>query len=1238
MASDIVKPDEVMIVQNDFENLFSSKLKSSPKPSKELKKTLYDIQDFLTEPKFSPNALEILQKRYLNKEEGEKEETAKDLLVRVAWTIAQIEELYGTPFSEILEESKKFYNVMANLEFFPNSPTLRGAGRKIHQLAACFVIPIDDSIEGIFDALKTTALVHKGGGGTGFSFGRLRPSGDKVGSTGGVAGGPISFMRIFDTMAHEVMQGGVRVGANMGILPVWHPDIEEWIVAKADGKSFSNFNLSVAATDDFMKKIAHNDEFELKNPRTKKVVGTLKAGDVFDNIIQNAWKNGDPGIIFIDKMNKDNPTPELGEIESTNPCVVGDTLILTDKGMEKIENVYHRFKLGGTPTTILTDDRVIGYDHISRRPITKIFNLGKKTIIKIIAKSGYELEATTDHKLYTHNGWVALKDIKIGDKVFMQKREGQFNKSSLLPININQSNGRGLKLNLPNEWSKELGQMLGLLIGDGWLREGDKNCRVGLTFSKEDTTILNYAQCILNNWYNRPIKPAKRENGVWHLSYHAKNFVEFFKNLGVKALPAAKKTVPQSIFTAPKEAVVGFLQGLFTADGTVNFRREHSSYVRLTSKSLKLLKEVQIILLNFGIKTRVYDRTRQPRQIFPYTTKNGTKKTYYVSGELYELEISRKSVLKFIKNIGFIKNKHSLKLLKFFKKNFYQDCFEEEIDSKEILGKKEVYDLTEPVTYSFITNGFISLDCGEQPLLPHESCNLGSINLAQMVSAKGGSASGGKGDDVDWEKLKKVTHIATRFMDNVIDANRYFVPKIEEMTKGNRKIGLGVMGFADMLVQLGIAYNSEAGIKLAEKIMKFVQEEGIKESEALAISRGPFPNISKSIFKSKTPRRNATITTIAPTGTLSLLGGCAGGIEPFFAIVINKKSIWRKDGTAELEQIYVNPIFEKVAKKEGFYSPSLMEKISKEASIAEIEEIPEKIRKVFVTAHDITPVWHIKMQAAFQKGTDNAVSKTINFPNSAAVDDIKNAYLLAYKLNCKGLTVYRDGSRDNQVLTVAKDKEKPLKEPPALRSLGEGGEKIMATGAKIVPRERPDIIHGCTYRIKTAYGKLFITINDDENGQPFEIFSQIGKAGGFFAAKTEAICRLISLALRSGVDPNEIVAQIKGIRGPTPTWGEEGKMILSLPDAIAQTLEKHLAKDQAKLDLEFETANQLKLENIDSNIAAKNLSMSNGFSSKPKMSSLADYGDAPACPECGGMLELGEGCLKCNFCGYSKCS
>jgi ribonucleoside-diphosphate reductase alpha chain len=409
---------------------------------------------------------------------------------------------------------------------------------------------------------------------------------------------------------------------------------------------------------------------------------------------------------------------------------------------------------------------------------------------------------------------------------------------------------------------------------------------------------------------------------------------------------------------------------------------------------------------------------------------------------------------------------------------------------------------------------------------------------------------------------------------------------------------------------------------MAEKVMGFIEKRSHEDSRKLAKTRGEFPNFKGSVWdKTGAPEiRNAATTSCNPTGTLSILGTCSSGIEPFFALAYTK-TVMDRDALPE-----VNEHFLKLAEKEGFYSDNLMKEVLEKGSIQEIEDIPAPIKNIFKVAADIDPEWHVRMQAAFQKHTDGAISKTINFPNSASIDDVRDAYLLAYKLGCKGLTVYRDGSRAYQVLTTGKSEKVDDKTGEAAT------QTIVASGVTIVPRERPDIIRGFTYRIKTAYGKLFVTINDDENGQPFEVFSHLGKAGGFFAAKAEAICRLISLALRSGVDPEEVVSQLKGIRGPTPTWMEDGRMILSLPDGIAQILEKHITKEQTKLDLDYKTAEQPKLE-----VAEANVQMSNGYSPETKPKSLADYGEAPACPECGAMLELSEGCLKCPSCGFSKC-
>lgn len=752
--------------------------------------------------KLSENAITVLERRYLLKDDnGKVIEKPIDMFRRVAAAISEAEKKYKLPKEEIINWEKKFLETMLNLEFLPNSPTFTGAGTELGQLSACFVLPIEDSMEGIFDAIKYTALIHKSGGGTGFSFSRLRPKGDPVRSTQGLASGPLSFMTVFNQATETIKQGGTRRGANMGILRVDHPDILAFIGAKKEHDKLNNFNLSVAITDKFMKALEDDGEYNLVDPLTKKKTKSLRAREVWQKIIANAWRNGDPGVIFIDVINKYNPTPHIGEIESTNPC-------------------------------------------------------------------------------------------------------------------------------------------------------------------------------------------------------------------------------------------------------------------------------------------------------------------------------------------------------------------------------------------------------GEQPLLPYESCNLGSINLAKFY----------QDGHIDFERLKEVTRIAVRFLDNVIDVNKYPLEQIRQMTRANRKIGLGVMGWADLLIQLGVPYDSQEALDLAEKVMKVISEEADKTSIDLAKEKGVFPNFEGSIYDTPESEgiRNATRTTIAPTGTLSIVADCSSGIEPIYAVCYTRKSHIGKEGDDWVELVNVNPYFEKIAKEKGFYSKELMKKIAAKGSVQEFTEIPESVKKIFVTAHDITPEWHIKMQAAFQKHVNNAVSKTINFPNSATKQDVAKAYILSYKLGCKGITIYRDGSREVQVLTTGKEKK---------------GEKTPAVS--LTPRERPAAMKGTTYKIKTSYGDLYVVINDDEEGKPFEVFATIGKAGGFFAAKAEAICRLISLALRSGISPQEVIKQIKGIRGPLPSWSEGG-MILSLPDAISQMLEKHISRDQSKLELEYKPSPAADVDN-------------------QLKEDIADFGMAPECPECGNVLEIGEGCLKCRACGFSKC-
>ena len=724
-------------------------------------------------PSFTATAESILKKRYLRKDtNGKIVETPEAMFRRVAGHIARGDQLLGET-ETAGETEKRFFALLSNLWFLPNSPTLMNAGRELGQLAACFVLPVEDSMESIFDAVKHTAVIHKSGGGTGFSFSHLRPANDIVSSTAGVSSGPVSFIDVFDVATEAVKQGGTRRGANMGVLRVDHPDIEAFINAKTTPNRLTNFNLSVALTDNFLQALEKGTDYDLINPRNGQKAASMPARKIFDLMVQSAWAGGEPGIVFIDRINKDSPTPHLGPIDATNPC-------------------------------------------------------------------------------------------------------------------------------------------------------------------------------------------------------------------------------------------------------------------------------------------------------------------------------------------------------------------------------------------------------GEQPLLPYESCTLGSINLFRMVSTKG----------IVYKRLKQTVQDAVHFLDNVIEVNRYPLPQIEKMSRKTRKIGLGVMGFADMLIKLGIPYDSEEAVQQAETVMAFIQEEARRASALLGEKRGNFPAYKGSRFDHPdTPyMRNATVTTIAPTGTLSLIAGTSSGIEPIFAVA-HRRHILNKQTVTE-----VHPLFVDTAKKEGFFSAALIDQISETGTVRDLDDIPERVQKVFRTAHDISPQWHIRLQAAFQKNTDNAVSKTVNFPMDATVEDVAEAFLEAARQNCKGITIYRYGSRRQQVLNL--------------------GNAMEAEAATIAPRPRPQRTYGLTERISTGCGKLYVTINSDEKGV-CEVFAQMGKTGGCASSQIEAAGRLISLALRSGVKVEAIIKQMNGIRCPSPIW-QNGKMVLSCPDAMAQVLQRVTA---AAID-----------ENRYTPTAAG------------------------ACPECGGSLIHQEGCLTCHQCGFSKCN
>lgn len=768
--------------------------------------------------KITENARKVLERRYLAKDEnGKPIETVEEMFERVAKTIAEVDLIYDKN-ADVEAVKKRFYDMMVALDFLPNSPTLMNAGRPLGQLSACFVLPVGDSMEEIFDAVKYAAIIHKSGGGTGFSFSRLRPKGATVRSTGGVASGPVSFMKVFNAATEAVKQGGTRRGANMGILRVDHPDILEFIQCKKDNNEITNFNISVAITEEFMKAVEEDREYDLIDPHTGKVVNRLRAREVFDLIVEMAWRNGEPGIVFLDRINEKNPTPEVGEIESTNPC-------------------------------------------------------------------------------------------------------------------------------------------------------------------------------------------------------------------------------------------------------------------------------------------------------------------------------------------------------------------------------------------------------GEQPLLPYESCNLGSINLENMLKKVEGRYA------IDYDKLRETVYDAVHFLDNVIDANKYPLPQIEEMTKGTRKIGLGVMGFANMLLRLGIPYDSEEAVELGEELMEFIDETSKEASIKLAEQRGTFGFYDKSIYKKMGIKiRNATTTTIAPTGTISIIAGTSSGIEPVFAIAMTRNVM---DNT---ELVEVNPVFKEVAIERGFYSEELMREIARRGSLKDIKGIPEDVKRVFVIAHDIDPEWHVKMQAAFQKHVDNAVSKTVNFRNEATVEDVRRTYLLAYELGCKGVTIYRDGSRESQVLNLGIKEKKEETKPKEEQTKNE----------PLRPRPRPPVTRGITEKVRIGCGNLYITVNYDDQGI-CEVFTNLGRAGGC-PSQSEATSRLISIALRSGIDAKTIVEQLKGIRCHSTlrqmATNKEIK-VLSCPDAIGKVIEK-VMKIRVEEEQQFAP--------IDVPIYENN---HNGDEDDPKEEvalSEADLLDEEKfCPECGSPIEHEGGCVVCKNCGYSKC-
>lgn len=967
-------------------------------------------------------------------------------------------------------------------------------------------------------------------------------------------------------IANGFVSHNTRRGANMAILRVDHPDIMEFIKCKEDTKEITNFNISVALTEKFMEAAQKGEDYDLIDPHTKKAVGKLNAREVFDLIVKMAWTNGEPGIVFIDRMNRDNPTPSLGEIESTNPCFHPDTLISTEFGLIKIKDLYEKYK--DKEFYVLTDDRVLQEKHyingVTPRK-ARVYKTGVKKTVKVSLNNGQTLKVTGDHKILTTKGFKEAKDLNKNDEVLIQSKEGLFSKEDKI--------------------GKDLALFLGWLTLNGWMTSDGAS--IGMTFDGNEEYILKRMKSIGESFKGESIVNRK-ENGTYQMLFNKKDFVEVIKSLGFMPQRPHEKVVVKDIFTGTKDTAAAYLNGIFSSYGTVN---SDEGDIKLTSASLKLLQDVQLLLLNLGIYSNICEIVKENPLAFKYMTMDGEERVYETK-DYYELIICGDNIVRFRESIGDLIQRDKNEKLKEISAGLKKDTdFMVKVKAVEEDKEVEVYDINENVTGSLIANGIVVHNCGEQPLLPYESCNLGSINLVKMLKENGGKY------EIDYEELERTVKIAVHFLDNVIDVNKYPLDEIDKMTKSTRKIGLGIMGFADMLMMLNISYNSEEAVKLAENIMKFINEKSKEESRELAKVRGAFPAFENSIYKDEEPLRNATTTTIAPTGTISIIGGASSGVEPLFAVAF-VRNVMDNDKLVE-----VHPYFEKVMKERGLYSKELMMKVAKEGTIAHIKEIPEDIKKVFVTAHDVTPVWHIRMQAAFQKYTDNAVSKTVNFRNDASEKEVRDVFTLAYKLGCKGVTIYRDGSRSGQVLNVGTDSKK----------IGDISGDDGST-----PRERPQLTKGITEKVRVGCGNLYVTVNYDENGI-CEVFTNVGKAGGC-PSQSEATARLISIGLRSGMDVESIIHQLKGIRCHSTLRQRANNSdikVLSCPDAIARTIEKLMNSKEIKSCDDEAIADDMYIEDLIKE-------------EKPKKQDV--------CPECGNKITHADGCVICPNCGYSKCS
>ncbi|MBM4133941.1 MAG: ribonucleoside reductase class II [Nitrospira sp.] len=934
-------------------------------------------------PRLSANALAVLRRRYLAKNAaGTPIETPAQMLRRVATNIAAAEAQYAKNRTGRRRAAQDFVTLMRRLDFLPNSPTLMNAGRTLQQLSACFVLPVEDSLESIFDAVKEQALIHQSGGGTGFSFSHLRPKQDRVASTSGVASGPVSFMRVFNMATEVIKQGGTRRGANMGILRVDHPDILEFVAAKRSPGELTNFNLSVGITDAFMRALQRKQPYAIINPRTGRRVAQRPAAQVFDCLAEAAWESGEPGVVFLDTINAANPTPHIGRIEATNPCVTADTWVHTADGPRQVRALIGRPFLA----------QVHGEPHATGP--NGFFHTGRQPVLRIQTAEGYTLRLTAAHLIrrvsrktrdVVESKWHQAGDLMPGDYVLL--------------------NDHRANVGWKGNYTFEQGYLLGLLVGDGVLKKDKAVLSVWHTGGKGTAGIMSE---VLRCAYTLPHRSDFKGWVPVPGRHECRLALAALRHLALACgMRPGNKAITAQAEQGSSDFCRGFLRGFFDADGSVQGNLIKGISVRLGQSDVARLTAVQRMLLRLGIASRIYmNRRRRGSSRLP-DGKGGSKD--YATRSQHELVVSGDNLLRFQECIGFADTEKASKLarhLQTYRRRLNRERFVARVTSVRAESVEDVFDVQVPGPRAFDANGFVAHNCGEQPLLPYESCTLGSINLAHFVTGSRGRPR------IDFDRLGAIIPPAVRFLDDVLDMNRYPLPEIEAITKGNRKIGLGVMGFADLLIKLEIPYDTDRALAVGEQVMKFVWEQARAASAALARERGVFPNFKGSRLETDGHRlRNATVTTIAPTGTLSIIADCSPGIEPLYGVSFVRTVM------EDVRLVTFHPEFIRRARAAGIYTAGLRKRVAANESIQDLADIPADLRRLFVTAHDIAPEHHVRMQARFQRYSDSGVSKTINLPRTATKADVAAAFRLAYQLGCKGITVFRTGSRDKQVMS-----------------------------------------------------------------------------------------------------------------------------------------------------------------------------------------------------------------------------